>query len=49
MFNYANVATYWRPGRVLGGLHRSDSDSFTTLYAGPDPAEPSRILVRKIL
>lgn len=34
MFNYANITTYFRPKRVLGGLHRSDADSFTTLYAG---------------
>lgn len=34
MFNYAHVATFWRPERVLGGLHRSDADSYTTLFAG---------------
>lgn len=49
MFNFATTSGVFRPERVLGGLSRSDADSYRTLSCGPDPADPSRVLIRKII
>ena len=54
MFGYASQqGVYGIPGfknrRVLKGMTRSDLDSHKTLYAGPDPADPTRVLIRKLL
>ena len=50
MFNYAAQAvTSFSPGKVLGGADVADSTSYRTLFCGPDPADPERVLVRKIL
>ncbi len=35
--------------RVLGGYSNADYDSHKILYAGPDPAEPGIVLIRKLL
>ena len=35
--------------RALGGLYFQDYETFRTLYAGQDPADPSRALVRKLV
>lgn len=34
MFNYATNTTHYRTDRVLGGLSRSDADSYRTLFCG---------------
>ena len=34
---------------MLGGFFSGDLNSHRTIYAGPDPAEPSRVLIRKVL
>ena len=49
MFNYAGTTTNFRPSRALGGLSRSETDSFRTLFCGPDPADNNRLLIRKIV
>ena len=50
MFNFAAQAvTSFSPGKVLGGADVADSTSYRTLFCGPDPADPERVLVRKIL
>lgn len=61
MFNYATVGSRFRPYKVVGGTTRADADSYRTLYAGksfvyiqanssgPDPADPERVLLRKIV
>ena len=50
MYNYA--ATFnakFRNYKVLGGTTSSEVDSHKTIFAGPDPADPSRILIRKLV
>ena len=49
MFNFATKSTQFSPGKVLGGADIADSTSFRTLFCGPDPADPERVLVRKII
>ena len=39
----------YRNGRVLAGLYAKDYETYRTLYAGQDPADPSRALVRKLV
>ena len=34
---------------VLGGFDTTDIETHRTLYAGPDPALPGRILIRKLV
>ena len=49
MFNFATYSTQYRSSKVLGGADVADATSFRTLFCGPDPADPQRVLVRKIL
>ena len=49
MFNYAGLSTNFETKKVLGGIHRSDADTHRTLFAGPDPADNNRVLIRKII
>ncbi len=50
MFNYTGwYAGSFSSNKVLNGLSRLDSDSFRTLSCGPDPADPNRVLIRKII
>ncbi len=48
MFNYAGVHSY-RSKKMIGGSHYNDNDSHHTLYAGIDPADPKRFLIRKLV
>ena len=41
-FRYSNK-------KVIGGLHPGDYDTYKTIFAGPDPADPTRVLVRKLV
>jgi len=49
MFNYAANYKQYTNGRILWGLSAEDGESHQTIFAGPDPADPSRILIRKIV
>ena len=49
MFNYATCTTRFREMKVLGGIGRPDAESYRTLFCGPDPADPDRVLIRKIV
>ena len=49
MFNYASTMQGFSVNKVLGGVKRNDNASFRTLYCGPDPAAPERVLVRKLV
>jgi len=49
MFNYATSYSGFSTGKVLGGIKRNDNSSFRTLYCGPDPAAPERVLIRKLV
>ena len=50
MFNSAGKGPVtFTPGRVLGGASFADYDSNQTLYVGVDPADPNRVLVRKLV
>ena len=35
--------------KVLGGIFMGDYDTHRTLSAGPDPQDPSRVLIRKVV
>mmetsp|Transcript_9041 Transcript_9041/g.10221 ORF Transcript_9041/g.10221 Transcript_9041/m.10221 type:complete len:159 (+) Transcript_9041:30-506(+) len=49
MFTYSRTDKKdFRVGKVLGGAGLGDNHSYRILYAGPDPADRSRILVKKI-
>ena len=49
MFNTAGSARRFNNWKVLGGVTPGDYDSHRTMFAGPDPADPSRVLVRKLV
>ena len=50
MYNFAgNFHPKFNNYKVLGGYFRSDVDSHKTIFAGPDPADPTRILIRKLV
>lgn len=49
MFNLTGGSAHFRNYTVLGGYMLGDYDTHLTLYAGADPADPRRALVRKIV
>ena len=49
MFNEAGSSWRYSNHKVLGGLMPGDYNSHRTMFAGPDPADPSRVLVRKLV
>ena len=49
MFNYAGTSGRFQAGRVIGGSNSNDMQFHNTLYAGVDPADPKRMLVRKLV
>lgn len=50
MFNSATTTSKtFDPKRIFGGMSMLDSQSYTTLFCGPDPADENRILIRKIV
>uniref|UniRef100_A0A7S3JD30 Uncharacterized protein n=1 Tax=Euplotes harpa TaxID=151035 RepID=A0A7S3JD30_9SPIT len=49
MFNYAKTDKKpFHAGKVIAGSGFGDSHSYRILYAGPDPASNSRILIKKV-
>ncbi len=49
MFNSANASPTFRNYKVLGGVAGGDPNAHKILYAGQDPADPSRSLIRKLV
>ena len=49
MFNQAGPSLRYSNYKVLGGVMPGDYGSHKTLFAGPDPANPSRVLIRKLV
>ena len=49
MFNQAGTAMRFNNWKVLGGVSPGDYNTHRTLFAGPDPADPSRVLIRKLV
>ena len=51
MFNYQKqtVSSGVSAKQLFGGYSMTDSNSYVTLFAGPDPADSDRMLVRKLV
>ena len=49
MFNVASTNARYNNWKTLGGCSPGDYQTYKTMFAGPDPAEPSRVLIRKIV
>jgi len=49
MFNSASGRSKYTPGMGYTGVYLNDYDTHYTLYAGVDPADPRRALVRKVV
>lgn len=49
MFNFASSSPKYRNYKVLGNTAGNDVNGHKILYAGQDPADPSRALIRKIV
>ena len=49
MFNYGGKNYRYNNWKIIGGITVGDYSTHSTLFAGPDPADPSRVLVRKIV
>ena len=49
MFNSAGSSYRYNNNKILGGIMMGDYYSHRTMFAGPDPADPSRVLVTKLV
>ena len=49
MFNQVGTSHRFNNWKILGGISMSDYNSHKTMFAGPDPADPSRVLIRKLV
>lgn len=49
MFNYSGNYSRFRNFKALGGTGFGDYETHQTLYAGVDPADPKRALIRKLV
>ena len=49
MFNVAGNCLRYSNKKILGGSFWGDYSSHKTLFAGPDPADPERVLIRKVV
>lgn len=49
MFNYGSRGGWFVPGRLVTGQNFKEYLNYKTIYAGVDPADPSRVLIRKIV
>ena len=49
MFNTGGSSRTYRNNKILGGILPGDFNSHRTMFAGPDPADPSRVLIRKLV
>ena len=49
MFNYGGSSKRFNNRKVLGGVMAGDYQTHRTLFAGPDPADANRVLIRKLV
>ena len=49
MFNYGGSAYRFNNKKILGGVTMGDYNTHRTLFAGPDPADKNRVLIRKLV
>ena len=49
MFNSAGSSYRYNNWKIIGGVGLSDYNTHKTMFAGPDPADPERVLVRKLV
>ena len=49
MFNKGGSSYRYGNNKVLGGAFMGDYASHKTLFAGPDPADSNRVLIRKLV
>ena len=49
MFNSAGSSYRYSNNKILGGTMLGDYQSHRTMFAGPDPADPSKVLIRKLV
>ena len=49
MFNYGGKNYRYNNWKIIGGITVGDYSTHSTLFAGPDPSDSSRVLVRKIV
>ena len=49
MFNQCGTARRYNNNKILGGIGPGDYNSHKTLFAGPDPADKNRVLIRKLV
>ena len=49
MFNWAGSSYRYNHKKILGGSMVGDYQTHKTMFAGPDPADPQRVLVRKLV
>ena len=49
MFNYSRSHASFKPRKVVGANSRVDFNTYRILYAGPDPADESRFLIKKVV
>ena len=49
MFNSAGSSFRYSNNKLLGGSSPMDYSTHKTMFAGPDPADPSRVLIRKLV
>ena len=49
MFNSAGSSYRYNNWKILGGVSLSDYNTHKTIFAGPDPADSERVLVRKLV
>ena len=49
MFNQSGSARRFNNRKIIGGIGPGDYNSHKTLFAGPDPADCNRVLIRKLV
>ena len=49
MFNFGSGNYRYNNRKVLGGVTLGDYGTHRTIFAGPDPADKSRVLIRKLV
>ena len=49
MFNYGGSSYRFNNKKLLGGVTMGDYATHRTLFAGPDPADNNRVLIRKLV
>ena len=49
MLNHSGKSYRFNNRKVIGGIAMGDYNSHRTLFAGPDPADNNRVLIRKLV